>query len=124
MSKQAITSGKLKELKTQYEKNKSKILKDDLQLTDTLPTFEIFDRASMEQILALDGCVGVRMYYGMDEKMEVQLMAVGVDKYGQDIQSSIDSTDKNIEDEPILAFTALTKCPPDCFPPPPPPDEP
>jgi hypothetical protein len=127
MSKQAITSDKLKKLKSNYEKKKNSILKDSYQATDTLPTFEIFDRASLEEILALEGCVGVRMYYVMDEKMEVQLVAVGIDEHGKDIQSAFNSLDKTNVNDPVIAFSSVLKCPPDCeppIPPPPPPDEP
>ena len=125
MSKQAITSDKLKKLKSAYTQKKNSILKESYQATDTLPTFEIFDRASLEQILALEGCVGVRMYYGMDENMEVQLIAVGVDENGKDIQSTSNSVDKTNVDDSFMAFSSLLRCPPDCTPPPPPPpDEP
>ena len=126
MSKQAISSDKLKKLKSDYAQKKNSILKESYQATDTLPTFEIFDRASLEQILALEGCIGVRMYYGMDENMEVQLIAVGVDENGKDIQSTSNSVDKTNVDDSFMAFSSLLRCPPDCTPPPPPPppDEP
>lgn len=126
MSKQAITFDKLKKLKSDYAQKKNIILKDSYQATDTLPTFEIFDRASFEQILALEGCVGVRMYYGMDEAMEVRLMAVGVDENGKDIQSSADKIATVSSDDSTIAFSSVLRCPPDCptDPPPPPPDEP
>jgi hypothetical protein len=64
------------------------------------------------------------MYYGMDEDMEVQLLAVGVDKNGKDIQSTTDSLEKNKENDSILAFSSVLRCPPDCTPPPPPPPPP
>jgi hypothetical protein len=63
------------------------------------------------------------MYYGMNENMEVQLMVVGVDKNGKDIQSTTDSLEKNKENS-IVAFSSIQRCPPYCSPPPPPPDEP
>ena len=123
MSKQAISSDKLKKLKSDYAQKKNSILNDSYQATDTLPTFEIFDRASLEQILALEGCVGIRMYYGMDEAMEVHLIAVGVDKDGKDILSTTYSAEKNKDDQPVLAFSSIQRCPPICPPPDPPPDE-
>ena len=124
MSKQAITSDKLKKLKSDYAQKKNSILKESYQSTDTLPTFEIFDRASLEQILALEGCVGVRMYYGMDENMEVQLVAVGVDENGKDVQSSDIKTATVLSEESIIAFSSVLRCPPYCDPPPPPPPPP
>lgn len=124
MSKQAITSDKLKKLKSDYAQKKNSILKESYQATDTLPTFEIFDRASLEQILALEGCVGVRMYYGMDENMEVQLVAVGVDENGKDVQSSDIKTATVLSEESIIAFSSVLRCPPYCDPPPPPPPPP
>ena len=124
MSKQALTSDKLIQLKSDYEKKKNDILKDSFQGTHTLPTFEFFDRASLEQLLALKDCVGVRMYYGMNENTEVQIIAVGVDKYGKDIQSTTDSEEKDNENNSIIAYTSFLRCPPHCDPPPPPPPPP
>ena len=124
MIKQAITSDKLKKLKSDYTQKKNSILKESYQSTDTLPTFEIFDRASIEQILALEGCVGVRMYYGMHENMEVQLVAVGVDENGKDVQSSDIKTATVLSEESIIAFSSVLRCPPYCDPPPPPPPPP
>ena len=64
----------------------------------------------------------------MDEKSNVKLVAVGVDKSDQDIVSS-NSKLKNVNkkeettDQPVFAFSGTSRCPPDCPPPPPPPPD-
>lgn len=46
-------------------------------------------------ILHQSGCVGIRIYYALDEKGEKQLVLVGVDTNGNDITSGI-IVDKSI----------------------------
>ncbi|MBI3218426.1 MAG: hypothetical protein HYZ44_02845 [Bacteroidetes bacterium] len=39
----------------------------------------------IQQILAEADCVGIRIYYGIDDKGEKQLMLVGADKSGENL---------------------------------------
>jgi hypothetical protein len=125
-TKHSISLDRLKELTTRYEKNKTKILKDEFHGNGTLPTCETFERAAFDQLLAQEGCVGIRIYYGMDENLDVKLVVVGVDENDQDIRpSSFDLRKiKDETDEPVFALASGTRCPPDCAPPPPPPPPP
>jgi hypothetical protein len=127
-TKHSISLDRVKELTTHYAENKTKILKDEYHGNGTLPTCETFDRTAFDQLLAQEGCVGIRIYYGMDEDLQVKLVVVGVDENDQDIRNSNSNKklkNDSIEDEPIFALASGTRCPPDCAPPPPPPpDEP
>ena len=128
--KHSISTEQVNNLKSKYDKNKNNILKDPFNQNDTLPTSETFERAAFDKILAQDGCVGVRIYYGMDDDLQVKLILIGVDKNGQDIQTTggnlLKKQDGDISDDPIIAFSEGLRCPPNCAPPPPPPppDEP
>jgi hypothetical protein len=42
----------------------------------------------ISRILAEDGCVGIRMYYALDDQGNRQLILVGVDKKGNDLVPS------------------------------------
>jgi hypothetical protein len=124
-TKHSISLDILKELTTRYNKNKTKILKDEFHDNGTLPTCETFDRAAFDQLLAQEGCVGIRIYYGMDEDLQVKLVVVGVDENDQDIRQSTSNL-RNVKTndaigEPVFAFSDSSRCPPDCPPPPPPP---
>lgn len=127
-TKHSISLDRLKELTTHYEKNKTKILKDEFHGNGTLPTCETFERAAFDQLLAQEACVGIRIYYGMDEESNVKLVAVAVDKNDQDILNSNSNLKKvqayETTEEPMLALSDGLRCPPFCPPPPPPPPPP
>lgn len=48
-----------------------------------------FGRNNIDNILAQQGCVGVRVYRGIDVKGDHQLMIVGVDASGDDMLGMI-----------------------------------
>ena len=127
-TKHSISPDRLKELTNRYEENKTKILKDEYHGNGILPTCETFERAAFDQLLAQEGCVGIRIYYGMDEESNVKLVAVAVDKNDQDILNSNSNLKKvqayETTEEPMLALSDGLRCPPFCPPPPPPPPPP
>ena len=123
--KHSVSENKAKQLTSHYEKKKDSILKKRFHGKAVLPTCETFDRGAFDELLSQDGCVGVRIYYGMDKEQEVKLVVVGVDKDDQDILApnsdlkKVKGDDK--AEEPAFAFLSSLRCPPDCPPPPPPP---
>jgi len=123
--KHSVSSDKAKQLTSHYEKNKDSILKKRFHGKAILPTCETFDRAAFDQLLSQEGCVGIRIYYGMDKESNVKLVVVGVDEKDQDMIGSNSKMKKiksiEIIDEPVLALSDGLRCPPNCPPPPPPP---
>jgi hypothetical protein len=124
-TKHSISLDRLNELTARYDRNKTKILKDEFHDNGTLPTCETFDRAAFDQLLAQEGCVGIRIYYGMDEDLNIKLVVVGVDENDQDIRQSTSNL-RNVKtndtiNEPVFALSDSLRCPPYCPPPPPPP---
>jgi len=127
--KHSVSQDKVKQLTSNYKKNKDSILKKKFHGKPILPTCETFDRAAFDQLLSQDGCVGIRIYFGMDEDLEVKLVAVGVNENDHDIRplSSHLKMRKNVDasDEVVYALSDAIRCPPICPPPPPPdPDQP
>lgn len=61
----------------------------------------LFGRDILQQILGQENCVGIRMYYGLDDAGGKQLVLVGVDAAGQDLEAGIIADRSKI-------------CPPDC----------
>lgn len=124
-AKHAISLDKATELTSRYEQKRNQILKEEFKEKDILPLSETFDRASFDQLLSQDGCVGIRIYFGMDDKQEVSLVVRGVDEKNQDIYPAKSTTrslkNSSVLGEPVFALASGTRCPPYCTPPPPPP---
>ncbi|GAA4430209.1 hypothetical protein GCM10023188_16600 [Pontibacter saemangeumensis] len=60
-----------------------------------------FGRDILQKILEQEGCAGIRMYYGLDGSGEKQLVLVGVDADGQDMEDGLVADRSRV-------------CPPDC----------
>jgi hypothetical protein len=76
------TEGAPIELKTakEWAANYRASLKDP---NDTVAHFFGFE--IIEKILAEPGCIGIRIYYGINDKGEKQLMLIGADKAGDNL---------------------------------------
>ena len=118
--KHSISTYQVNELKTRYAKSKNKILKQEFQDTAVLPTCETFDRAALDQLLSQEGCVGIRIYFGMDEDLNVNLAIVGVDENDHDIQPATSGVENltrgDTTDVPVVGVGSGQRCPPDCPP--------
>lgn len=70
---------------TLYRNEKEKILQSAYQSKGLLPICETFDRVAFDTLLKQPGCVGIRLYVGMDEALKLRLIAVGVNDKNEDI---------------------------------------
>lgn len=64
----------------------------------------------IKDILALEGCMGIRMYYALDDSGERQIILVGVDENGNNI---VPGTNGRTKDEGVLADASFP-CPSYC----------
>ena len=58
-----------------------------------------FGKDIIRQILAEEGCVGIRMYYALDDHQQRQIILVGVDAQGENLMpqgQTLDGTDSNL----------------------------
>lgn len=62
----------------------------------------LFGAETVKKLLEQDGCVGMRIYYALDDQGEQQLLLVGTDAEGNDMTDGV-----------ILDFSR--PCPPDCI---------
>jgi hypothetical protein len=93
---------------TTFMGKKETILSNVYQNQDILPVSETFDKSTVEAILAQDGCVKLRIYYGMDEGSKVHAILVGVDEDDTDMLPSG-------EDDPNTQIAEnAQRCPTDC----------
>ena len=63
---QSISLDTAVEMTTRFRSEKEAILAPAYQGRDILCNSETFNRAAIDRLLALDGCEGLRIYYGMD----------------------------------------------------------
>ena len=104
------------------------------QLGNIVPISETFDRAGFDALLAQPGCVGVRIYYGMDDALGLHAIIVGVDAQNRDILPAGTTTTSTSSSTTLGATTTTTedgvttdetgvilddgfRCPPSCPPP-------
>ncbi|MFD3001705.1 hypothetical protein ACFS7Z_15135 [Pontibacter toksunensis] len=60
-----------------------------------------FGTQIIQSLLEQEGCVGIRMYYALDDDRKKQLILIGVDESGNDLESGL------VADRSVV-------CPPDC----------
>lgn len=73
------------QMTTRYRRDYEKILTETMKGKDILPRSETFNREAFDKVLAQGGCEGIRLYYSMDEKEKIHIIAVGVDAENRDI---------------------------------------
>ena len=83
-----ISLDQAKQMTALFRQQKENILAPAYQGKDTLVICETFNRDIFDAILGENGCVGMRIYYGMDTSMKVKAILVGVDAQNNDILPS------------------------------------
>lgn len=80
-----------------FRDNKEAVLEASLRHQNILPICETFDKEAFVILLNKPGCVGIRIYYGMDEDLKVHAVIVASDENGNDIltQGPVMLTEEN-----------------------------
>jgi hypothetical protein len=99
------------DMTTDYRDNRETILDTPYQGQAILPLSETFAREDIDQLLAQDGCKGLRIYYGMDTNLKVHAILVGVTEANEDILPS--TTDPSKDD---IIVEESQRCPVSCPP--------
>jgi len=83
--------------------------------TGALPYAETFNRNVFEELLALENCIAVRAYLGLDDQQQIRLILVGVNDDGEDILPPEEISNSG-EDSGLGAalFEYGQRCPPVC----------
>ena len=68
-----------------YRNEYPKILAETMRGKDILPRSETFNREAYDKVLSQEGCEGIRLYYSMDDKYKIHIIAVAVDAQNRDI---------------------------------------
>ncbi len=96
---------------TRYRQHRNSILAAQHQGQNILPLSETFDRAALDALLAKPGCSAIRIYYGMDETLQLHAIMVAVDTENADI---LPATQKNEEGEDEGIVDRGIRCPTLC----------
>lgn len=75
---------------------------------DSLSLTETFSAEAFRKLLDQPGCVGVRIYYGMNEDLKICAILVGVDAQDRDMVGAL----KGGEEDVIIELGKF--CPPFC----------
>lgn len=73
------------DMTTLYRKEKENILSPEYKNKNILCRSETFNRDVFDSVLAQEGCRGLRIYYGMDESLQVHAIVVGVNEKNEDM---------------------------------------
>lgn len=65
----------------------TKRYRDSVSATATIA--HLFGEGAIQSILDQEGCKGIRIYYGLNEENEKQLIITGVDANGNDLYNGI-----------------------------------
>jgi hypothetical protein len=71
-----------------------------------------FGRDIIEKILAEDGCMGIRIYYALDDNGQKQLLLVGADSEGNNLLPSEKSSSGDPNTIADVSFPCPSFCPP------------
>jgi hypothetical protein len=102
-----------------YRDHRNSMLKPEFENRDILAICETFNKAPVQALIADPVCVGLRIYYGMDENLLCHAILVGVNDKGEDILPSADSASVSSsgtdDGEGLLedSIRCPTVCPPD-----------
>jgi len=99
------------DMTTRYRQNKSAVIDPAYSGNDILSICNTFNKADIEALLAKPECAAIRLYYGMNEDLQVRPMLVAVDKNDNDILPP-DAVDDGAIGEFIADNTVF--CPPIC----------
>ncbi|MGZ8543868.1 MAG: hypothetical protein ACXWV0_01165 [Flavisolibacter sp.] len=98
-------------LTSRFRQMRETLLDPNYQGMNVLPTCETFDRSAFDHVLQQDGCVGIRVYMGMEENNQLVFVLVGVNENDEDMITATENSDN--EDE---VFENGVRCPIYCPP--------
>lgn len=103
------------EMTTLYRGQYEAALVPELRNKQILPICETFNREAFEYLLNESGCVGIRLYFGMDVDLKVRIIAVAVNERNQDMLPAQSRGMSATNGEEIVEEGQ--RCPDDCPPP-------
>jgi hypothetical protein len=94
-----------------YLENKSTVLKQEYLENNILSNTITYGVGAFKRLLDNPNCTQIRMYYGMNEKLEITSIFVGVDQEGNEI---LIQNDDNLVEVTEYTIDEGLRCPPTC----------
>lgn len=101
-----------------FRAEKENILLPAYRGQNILSICETFNRSPFDSVLAEEGCVGLRIYFGMEEDLKIKVIIVGVDADNKDILPA-SARQQRTQDDPDTGIIELGRPCPDFCPNPP-----
>jgi len=108
---QSITLTAAVSMTTSFRNNRSTILNSNY--ASALCNSETFNAQDVLALLNYNGVAALRIYYGMDESLNVHAILVAVDEEGKDI---LPASDTLAQEDDIFIMEQGIRCPPICPP--------
>lgn len=115
-TKNLIPLSRAKRLQALFKEKKGQLIHPKITATDVIPDSETFNRKAIERLLALPGCVGIRIYTGLDDELKLHSILVGVNEKGEDLTIPSTTVGLDAAEEDVVVEDAI-RCPPNCPPP-------
>ena len=94
--------------------NRDNIMAPAYKGKDILPLSETYNRAAFDKLLATPGCEGLRIYYGMDQNLQLHAVVVAVNADNQDLLPSSASATSTPDSDDDVIVEEGQRCPPIC----------
>jgi hypothetical protein len=94
-----------------YLENKSLVLKQEYLESNVLSNTITYGVEAFKRLVNNPNCCQIRMYYGMNEKLEITGIFVGVDPDGNEI---LIQSDDNLVEVTEYTLDEGLRCPPTC----------
>ena len=108
-----ISLDQARTMTARFRAQKENILDPAYRDQDILSICETFNRDIFDAILAENGCVAMRVYFGMDPDLKVKVILVGVNDKNEDILPSQDNGAAD-DDDPANIGQEGAPCPDFC----------
>lgn len=96
-----------------FRAQRTNVLAPEQAGKNILPNAETFERAVFDKILSQPGCTGLRIYYGMNQDLQLRAIVVGVNENDEDMLPASTTSSETIEEVYTIAEDGIT-CPPIC----------
>lgn len=110
-----INLEKAVDMTSRYRAHREGVLTSDYQDQNMLALSETFDRVAIDALLAQTGCTKLRIYYGMDEALNIHAVLVAANEDDADILPAATNSGEEKEHDGII-LEMSNRCPPLCPP--------
>lgn len=101
---------------TRYRENKHIVIDKAYAGQEILATCDTLNKSAVATLLAKPGCAAIRLYYGMNELLQVRPILVAVNEKDEDMLPDLATLDGDEDPGEDIVDDAI-KCPPLCPPP-------